>query len=113
MGASAAPRNMLLTVGAVCLGASFLPLWSTIKTSPPTVEQHIFTIGVPSDPWFRHVNERRENADQTVTYSTSSEYQVGIPSALAAAAGVVLLVIGWRSRRASPAQTDATSTPSN
>jgi hypothetical protein len=66
MSTPAAPRNVLLTVGAVCLGTSFLPIWSTVKTSPPAVERHIFTVGVPSDAWFRHVNERRDNADQSV-----------------------------------------------
>jgi len=106
MSSRAAPRNVLLIVGAVCLAASFLPWWSTEKASAPTIERHLFTIGIPSDPWFRHVSEMKEEADKTVTYTTLREYQVGIPSAVAAAAGVILLVVAWRHRPASAAPTD-------
>jgi hypothetical protein len=92
--------QVLRILGCVCIVISLIPWWSQrLLTVPPArIEQDVFTVGVPWGPWIERVKEKKENADDTVTYSTRTTYFPISLSAGLSALGVILLIVGWRMR---------------
>ncbi len=90
-------RRVILTIGALCLVAAFMPWWSTARPSP-NVEQRIVSIGPPVWPLFKFIKERMDNPDGTTTYSSGTMVLVSPVSAFLWGAGIVLIVLALRNR---------------
>src|SRR5690349_2904511 len=101
------PRKILVIAGSVCFILAFLPWWSkrfptasSFVSSPAgtKVSQSVFSIGIPTSPWFERVNETQENPDGTVVNSNGSAYYPVCPSTLLGVAGVVMIILSRRMR---------------
>src|SRR5262245_55902348 len=96
------PRKLLMIMGTGCLVLAFLPWWSkrfptassfVVSPTAAKISQSVFTIGIPTSPWFERVNESQENRDGTVVYSNGSAYYPVCLSALLGIAGGVMVFV--------------------
>jgi hypothetical protein len=105
------PRGTLIT-GALCLVLAFLPYYShTASDGPAEVdlfligkvkgppERTFFHIGLPWSPWVRYWRVLEYQGPFAFNYQYGHNWNTFNGSALLAAFGVVVLVVGWIARQ--------------